>query len=178
MHCKLDQNKYVKLARMISETTWWRLLINIKRTHAGDYLTFYYFCRLTFKYQSMDVKEGNLARYSWVFTSDCLPSRVASPSTNSSSNNPPTPLNTKNTKNHFSQIDPVVKSRQNTLSQLHKLLLKHDTGKSSKCSKWALSLAPQPTCSFSKSDGDPVQIKPTFTFFHYLASLCNKSPIS
>ena len=31
-------------------------------------------------------------------------------------------------------------------------------------------------CSFSKSD--PVQIKPAFTFFQYLASLCNKSPIS
>ena len=49
--------KQVKLARMISETTWWCLLINIKRRHAGDYLTFYYFYRISFKYQDMEIKE-------------------------------------------------------------------------------------------------------------------------
>ena len=38
------------------------------------------------------------------------------------------------------RIIPVVKARQNTLSQLHKLLLKHVTGKSSKCSKWVLKV--------------------------------------
>ena len=141
MHCKLDQNKYVKLARMISETTWLCLLINIKRGHAGDYLTFYYFYRIFFKYQDMEIKEP------WSIFLGCSQVTACPQGLRHLLLTllPIIPLLHSTLKT--TRIIPVVKARQNTLSQLHKLLLKHDTGKSSKCSKWALNLVPQPTCS-------------------------------